>query len=85
MNTCDIIAPPALATTQGNKIAGEADFTDRYAEGVIALCASMISAGDQAPAKAQISGRSKPMSAASGAQKTDQLKLKRCLRSSSAL
>jgi hypothetical protein len=32
MNTRDIIAPPARATTQGNKIAAEMDFTDRYAE-----------------------------------------------------
>jgi hypothetical protein len=34
MNTRDIVAPPALATTQANKIAAEADFTDRHAEGV---------------------------------------------------
>jgi hypothetical protein len=44
MNTRDIIAPPALATTQGNKIAAGQIFTDRCAEGLIALRVLMISA-----------------------------------------
>jgi hypothetical protein len=34
MNTRDIIAPPAPATTRANKIAADVDFTDRHAEGI---------------------------------------------------